>query len=183
MNLYQNKYRIPTARATWHDYSGGAYFITICTAGRMHYFGEIENGEMQLFAIGKIASDHFSNVSIHYPYAEIPLFVVMPNHIHAIVIIDGNDGNYRNAINRVSTATETTTVISRNPMIYKSLGTVIRGVKARISRMAHLNGIPFGWQARFYDHIIRNQDEMNRIATYTYHNVSQWDLDELNKAE
>ena len=76
MNLYQNKYRIPTARATWHDYSGGAYFITICTAGRMHYFGEIENGEMQLSAIGKIASDHFSNVSIHYPYAEIPLFSI-----------------------------------------------------------------------------------------------------------
>lgn len=68
-------------------------------------------------------------------------------------------------------------------MIHKSLGTVIRGVKARISRVAHQNGISFGWQTRFYDHIIRTHAEMNRIAEYIENNVAKWDLDKLNKTE
>ena len=88
MDKYQNKYRIQTARAVWHDYDGGAYFVTICTAGRAYYFGEIRNGEMILSGIGKIAEAVFTNVSEYYPYAEIPLFVIMPNHVHAIVFID-----------------------------------------------------------------------------------------------
>ena len=71
----------------------------------------------------------------------------------------------------------------RNPMIYKSLGTVVRGVKARISRTAHLSGLHFAWQARFHDRIIRCQDEMNRIAEYIGNNVYNWDSDELNSAQ
>ena len=177
MNKFQNKYRIPTARAQWHEYDGGIYFVTICTAGRSHLFGEIADLQMQLSDIGRIAYDNFANVTIHYPYAEIPLFTVMPNHIHAIVIINGNDGNGRDAINRVST---TSTTIPRNPMIFRSLGTVIRGVKARISHAAHQNCIPFAWQSRFHDRIIRNQEELNRIAEYIENNVTKWDTDEMN---
>ncbi len=71
----------------------------------------------------------------------------------------------------------------KKPMISKTLGTAIRGIKARISHSAHQNNIPFVWQARYYDHIIRNQDELNRIAEYINNNVGQWDLDELNKTE
>ena len=224
MDKFQNKYRIPSARAAWHKYDGGVYFVTICTAGRAHYLGEIAEGTMQLSDIGNIAKDCFAQVSVYYPYAEIPLFTIMPNHIHAIVIIDGNDGNDgcdgrdgrdgrdgcdgrdgrdgrgRDAINRVSTTTPTmtttptitttapmvattptTTPIPRNPMISQSLGTVIRGLKARISHAAHQYGIPFEWQTRFYDRIIRNNPEMNRIAEYIENNVAKWDMDELNK--
>lgn len=65
-------------------------------------------------------------------------------------------------------------------MTSKSLGTVIRGMKARVSRAAHRKGIPFGWQARFYDHIIRNIHEMNRIAEYIENNAAEWDSDEMN---
>lgn len=65
-------------------------------------------------------------------------------------------------------------------MAANSLATVIRDVKARISREARRNGIPFGWQARFYDHIIRNINEMNHIAGYIESNVANWDLDKLN---
>lgn len=183
MNKFQNKYRIPTARAQWHRYDGGIYFVTICTAGRLHFFGEIKDSQMRLSNIGRIAYDNFANVTIHYPYAEIPLFTVMPNHIHAIVIINGNGGNGRDAINRVSatsTKPSTPTTISRNPMISQSLGTVIRGVKARISRAAHQNCIPFAWQSRFHDRIIRNQEELNRIAEYIETNVAKWNKDKIN---
>lgn len=65
-------------------------------------------------------------------------------------------------------------------MACRSLGTVVRGLKARISHAARQNGIPFGWQARFYDRIIRNHLEMNRIAEYIVNNVAMWNLDELN---
>ena len=192
MDKFQDKYRIPSARAAWHGYDGGAYFVTICTAGKEHYLGEIADGAMRLSEIGSIAKDCFARVSAYYPYTEIPSFVVMPNHVHAIVIIGNHDGYdvnagnccCRDAINRVSTInrvpTPPTPPMSRNPMIYKSLGTVVRGVKARISRAAHLSGIPFAWQARFYDRIIRCQDEMNRIAEYIGNNVYNWDSDELN---
>ena len=84
---WQNKYRIESARAIWHDYDGGIYFITICTKYREHSFGEIRDGEMVLSEIGGYAAEQFQNVSTHYPYAEIPLFTIMPNHVHAIVVV------------------------------------------------------------------------------------------------
>ena len=95
---FQNKYRIPTARAKWHDYNGGVYFITICTAGREHYFGEIRDNEMILSEIGKYAVDNLERIQQHYRYCVVPLFVVMPNHIHAIVVIDEktNENNIPN---------------------------------------------------------------------------------------
>ena len=85
---FQNKFRIPSARATFHNYDGGAYFVTICTAGMEHFFGKISDGEMKYSEIGLFAVEQIANITSHYPYAEIPLYVVMPNHVHLIVFID-----------------------------------------------------------------------------------------------
>ncbi|MCL2329054.1 MAG: hypothetical protein FWC39_11160 [Bacteroidetes bacterium] len=90
---FKNKYRIPSARAVWHDYNGGAYFITICTKNKEHYFGEIENAIMHLSEIGEFAQQNLQNIHTHNPYAEIPLFVIMPNHIHIIVFINPDFSN------------------------------------------------------------------------------------------
>lgn len=68
-------------------------------------------------------------------------------------------------------------------MTGRTLGTVIRGIKARISHATHLNDIPFKWQARFYDHIIRDHSEMNRIAEYIDNNVVNWSSDKLNTSK
>ena len=81
---YKNRYRIPSVRAAWHDYMGGAYFVTICTKDREFYLGKIEDDEMYLSEIGRYADEQFRDVSSNYPYAIIPSYVVMPNHIHAI---------------------------------------------------------------------------------------------------
>jgi REP element-mobilizing transposase RayT len=99
---FRNQYRIQSARATWHDYSGGAYFITVCTKKREHFFGEIvcndvtADGEntIILSPIGQFLHENLQNATDHYPYAEIPLFVVMPNHWHAVVFIDGDKTPY-----------------------------------------------------------------------------------------
>ena len=202
-NLFRNKYRIPSARAVWHDYNGGAYFVTICTKDMAHFFGEIVDGEMCLTEIGRCADEQFRNVSSHYPYAKIPLWVVMPNHMHAIVMIDGDaDLNGRDAIYRVSgdvmpsdTGTVGTDAMNldamnrvstggvthnNNPMLRKCLGAIVRGLKARVTKYANENGISFAWQTRFHDRIIRDCDEMNGIAQYIENNVAQWESDEMN---
>ncbi len=112
---YKNKYRIPSARATWHDYNGGIYFITICTKYREHDFGEIENEMMQLSDIGIHTQKCIEEITQHNPYAEIPSYVIMPNHLHLIVIIDYNKTPHeKRAIDTITTPVETFQETSRN---------------------------------------------------------------------
>lgn len=192
MEKFQNKYRILSTRAQWHEYNAGTYFITICTAGHLHFFGKIIDTQMRLSDVGRVADDNFANVSAHYPYAKIPLFIVMPNHIHAIVIIDGNkynaynkDDNDDNNQQQKKWQQRWKTDMLNDKMRQIShkrglLSIVIGGLKRAITCYARENGIDFAWQARFHDRIIRNQEEMNRIVTYIEQNVAKWDLDDLN---
>ena len=188
MEKFQNKYRIPSTRANWHDYKGGVYFVTICTNNREHYFGEITHcsrdvaricrdvacnvstePQMHLSPIGQYAYNQFINVKTHYPYAKIPLFVIMPDHIHAIVTIDGD---CRDVARNVSTGVNTQ-MANISPR-KNSLAVVIRGVKSSITHYANENNIPFAWQTRFHDRIIRNQAELDRISDYIEKNVVNW---------
>jgi putative transposase len=91
MDKFQNKYRIPSARLQNWDYgANGSYFITICTQDRQHYFGEIINKEMQLNVLGEMAEKHWMEIPIHFSFIELGNFVIMPNHMHGILIIDKN---------------------------------------------------------------------------------------------
>lgn len=199
-NLFQNRFLIPSARANWHGYNGGEYFVTICTQNREHYFGEIvknnnDEPKMALTPIGKFAEEQLHNVTQHYPYAEIPLWVVMPNHIHAIVLI--GDANCRDVacnvsetnamqINNLDVARNVSTAVDdfgkNEYMAQKSpktgtLAVVMRGIKSAVTKFANENNIPFAWQTRFYDHIVRNQNEMNNIAEYIEQNPAKWESD------
>jgi putative transposase len=91
MEKYQNKYRIPSARWQDWDYAwDGAYFITICTQNREHYFGEIIENKMVLSNSGTIADILWYEIKNHAKNIELDEFVVMPNHIHGILILRGN---------------------------------------------------------------------------------------------
>jgi len=81
-------------RASFHDYSGGNYFVTIRTKDKRHFFGKIRNDEMIHSKIGRHCEQQLKELEKHYPYAEIPLYVVMPDHIHMIVRIDDNAGTH-----------------------------------------------------------------------------------------
>ena len=203
---YKNTYRIPSSRATWHDYGGGAYFITVCTKDRVHYFGEIvrtsDNELTMCFSeIGKYLCDVFQNTANHNHYAEIPLFVVMPNHWHAIIFVDSEKTPYqRRNIDRigatrrdgacpVSTMTATMTTETERTINQKMqetdalkgwLSVTIGGIKSAVTKFANQNNIEFAWQTRFDDRIIRNQYEMNRIAEYIENNVALWCNDCFN---
>jgi len=203
---FQNKYRIKSSRATWHDYSGGAYFITVCTKTREHSFGEVINVSaavetwhaaslqtpiMQLSSIGQFLSEKIQNITNHCPYAEIPLFVVMPNHWHAIVLIHGEKTPYvrrgtihgdaacRDAACHVSTTKNEQMQNIANKQGWLSVA--IGGIKSAVTKFANNNNIDFAWQTRFHDHIIRSQSEMNRIADYIENNPATWDNDCFNE--
>ena len=196
MKKYQNKYRILSARAGWHDYNGGFYFITICTAGHENYFGQIDSAVMQLNELGQFVEDNILNLNNHYPYVEIPLHVVMPNHIHLIVFVNGDGLHGTHETNdSIGTHVETGRAPSlqemdKQPINEKMqlislrkglLSVAMGGLKSATTKFAHLNKIQFGWQTRFHDHIIRNQEECNRIALYIENNPSKWESDKFHK--
>ena len=90
-NKFQNKYRISSIRLQSWDYSkNGAYFITICTKNRQHFFGKIENDIMQLSEIGKLAEQYWLEIPNHFPFIELGNFIVMPNHFHGLLIINNS---------------------------------------------------------------------------------------------
>ncbi len=164
---YRNKYRIPSARAVWHDYNGGIYFITICTAKRKFYFGRIESKRMILNALGQKLNDLIMNIPIHHPYAEITAYQIMPNHVHLIVCIDetlktnnvpdfwGVDGRDANGVDdgrdvacRVSTGKPTNPPIKNEKMQAIAdhcglLSTTIGGIKSAMTRFANDNKMEF----------------------------------------
>ena len=166
-----NYHERKSPRANWHEYDGGDYFVTICTKNQLHYFGEIKNDEIILTDIGIYLKSQIDNIQNYYPFAEVLLYTIMPNHIHLIISI------CTDAINRVHTAVstnDTADIPSRNVMKKQMLGSVIRGMKARVTKYANDNKIQFAWLGRYNDRIIRNKNEMNRIAEYIINNPIKW---------
>ena len=184
---FQNKYRIPSARAVWHDYNDGDYFITICTKNREHYFGEIVNGKMILNDLGIKLNELIAEIPSHHPYAKTPVYQIMPNHLHLIVCIDGSrvarrDVACRDAACRDAACHVSTTNNNKMQEIADQCGllsTAMGGMKSALTNHAHSNKIPFGWQTRFHDHIIRDRDEYNRIAVYIENNPLLWKDDKF----
>lgn len=165
-----------TPRAKWIDYDAGVFFITICTYGRVHYFGEIENGKMKLSPIGEIVTNELSYPSLHHSEIEIPLFVVMPNHLHAIIDVKCDNpvkdqpAEQRNLIPSLRANYN----MERD---VPTLSKYIASFKSAVSREAHLICREFRWQSRYHDHFIRNERELNMISEYILNNEARWDKD------
>lgn len=185
---YKGRYRIPSARAWWHQYNGGTYFVTICTKDREHFFGEIKDGIITYTEIGEYLKQQILSTPQVRPdmNLEIPVFTIMPNHVHLLVVIGENVYNTpvdydesscrRDAMLCVSSITEPENSFSPQR---KNLASVIRGIKTATTSYALKNGLWFGWQTRFHDHIVRNIDELNAISCYIENNVTKWTEDEF----
>ena len=169
---FKNKYRIPSARLQGFDYGSNAcYYITICTKNRVHYFGEIVNGEMQLSEIGEIAQSEWINTAELRADMNLWLdeFVVMPNHFHCIICIGDNE------YNRVVTEHKNKFGAQR-----KNLSSILRGYKSAVTTYARNNNIDFVWQERFHDSIIRDSKSLDNVRSYIFNNPQNWNDDELN---
>ena len=206
--LFKNRYRIPSARAPWHDYRHGTYFVTICTKNREHSFGEILNDGtgnpiMRLTAIGENADECWQEIPSHFPHVQTMSRVIMPNHIHGILTINPiaetqNVVAYYDEMQRIADVVETQNVAihgetQRNGLSQqtdnvilpynrfgpqsKNLASVIRGFKIGVTKFARQHNLPFEWQSRYYEHIIRNMEELDFITDYIENNVANWEED------
>ena len=142
---YQNKYRIQSSRLQNWDYGWNAvYFITICTNNRECYFGEIVDGKMKLSNIGEIANVFWYEIPSHFQFVKLDAFVVMPNHIHGILILNNENGN--NGVNVIiNVNVETRHALSLQPKIKKQLVNNDFKIRAKIpfhQLLVHIN-LPF----------------------------------------
>jgi len=183
---YQNKYKIESARLKNWDYSReGYYFITICAKNRQGYFGRINNYQIELSKIGIMANKYWQAIPDHFSNVLLDEFIIMPNHIHGIVVIKNRpnkinqslnvDGKYGQR-NKFGPKNKQMSKISPKP---NSLSVIIRSYKSICTR--EINSLPnkifFAWQPRFYDRIIRNESELNRIRKYIRENPKEWKED------
>lgn len=169
-SLFRNKFRIEPCRLKGHDYSsGGRYFITICTNGRVHWFGNISDHKLILSESGQIAEKMWYELPDHFPYISLDEFVVMPDHVHGIIIIGSKSDDYDNHdVNEyVKPKNDFMASISPKP---GSLGTIIRSYKSAVSKNVRMIIHDFSWQPRYYDHLIRSDSELKRIRKYIIEN-------------
>jgi REP element-mobilizing transposase RayT len=180
MDRYKNKYRISSTRLqTWNYANEGAYFITICTKNREHFFGEIIEGKMILNEIGRLTEIEWAKtIEIRQDMnLELGAFVVMPNHFHAIVIIKENEFNNSNNNDGMSNKPQN----QFGPQS-KNLAAIIRGFKSAVTAQARkLGNSEFAWQTLYHDHIIRNNQSFENIQNYILNNPEKWDEDNFNK--
>lgn len=136
-------------------------------------FGRITRSKIRLNKLGKVAERCWKEIPEHNSLIELDYYVVMPNHLHGILILNGNER--RDVACNVSTAENYYSSISPKK---NSISTVIRSYKSAVTRRAHKNGNDtFRWQSRFYDRIIRNDRELYNIRKYIEQNPLKWDIE------
>ena len=189
MEKFKNQYRIPSARLQSWDYGqNGAYFITICTKNRASYFGDVVDGKMQLSQIGQMADKYWLEIPKHFPFVKLGEHVIMPNHVHGIIVIDKpNTGINRNTNvetqNFASLPPESMPLHHKNKFgpQSKNLASIVRGFKIGVTKNARKINAGFAWQSRFHDHIIRNEKSFNEITEYIKANPQKWGKDKYYK--
>jgi len=161
-------------RLKGYDYKqAGVYFVSMCTLNRTCFFGDIVNGEMMLNAEGQIVAEEWIKTAEIRNNIELDEWVVMPNHFHGILVINECRGTARRA----------PTVEQFGKPVPNSIPTIIRSFKSavtkRINKLRNSPGAKI-WQRNYYEHIIRNEDELNRIREYITNNPLKWEFDKEN---
>ena len=158
------KHHRHSIRLKGYDYSSlGKYFITTCAHNRECIFGHIQNDEMVLNDVGQGIWQVWNSLPTRFPSMDLNEFVVMPNHVHGIIVIAEIP---RGAENSAPT-----------------LGEIMRAFKSisaiDCNRILEHPRRPF-WQSGYYEHIVRDRDEYGRIAAYIVENPADWDRDKEN---
>lgn len=187
-------------RLAGYDYSqAGLYFVTICTKDRQCLFGAIENGQMILNETGKIANDCWLAIPEHFPHAVLHEYIIMPNHVHGIVELTGDEKNtvgannhsplmgsgraeYNPSLNETGAKdfSPLHAVEFKSPS--KTIGSIVRGFKIGVTKWGrqHTNVYAI-WQRNYYEHIIRTPASHEKIVDYIIHNPANWKDDSLYK--
>jgi len=168
------KYHRRSIRLKGYDYTQeGTYFITICTHGRESLLGEIVNGEMLLNAYGRVVQTCWKEIPIHFKNLELDVFGLMPNHIHGII---ATNVGARHAVPLHSVESFGNPVTGSIPTIIRSFKSAITN---KINKIRQTPNAPV-WQRNYYEHVIRNEESLNRIREYIFNNPLNWVRDPEN---
>jgi putative transposase len=158
-----------------YDYSqAGAYFVTICAHGKACLFGDVIGSEVKVNELGRKVQAVWDDLPVHYPHVATDAFVVMPNHVHGVVVLRDVGAGFKPA----RTAEPARTALRRH-----GLSEIVRAFKTfsarRINEFRETSGAPV-WQRNYYEHIIRDDADYNRIAEYVANNPKRWAEDSLH---
>jgi REP element-mobilizing transposase RayT len=176
MTYNTNTHHRRSIRLRYRDYSiPGAYFITICIRNHKCLFGKIKDGKMILNDAGKIAEMCWREIPRHYPHAMVDAYIIMPNHVHGIIIIDTDVG----AIHELPLHNQIIQNMKfrRNMLIPKIIGRFKMNTAKQINTIRQTPAIPL-WQRNYYEHIIRNETELNKTREYIHNNSLNWESDD-----
>ncbi|MDF1580358.1 MAG: hypothetical protein P1P74_06210 [Desulfuromonadales bacterium] len=169
------------------DYSGGgAYFVTLCVHGRECLFGEVADGEMRLSDAGRMVTTVWDSLPHRYPGLGIDVCVVMPNHLHGIVIINDpvraiHELPGCESVNPVRAIHELPLRSRRTMTLPKVVGFLKMNTAKQINQMRDTPGTPV-WQRNYYERVIRSEREWNAIRQYIADNPAKWADDENHPA-
>lgn len=184
MKYDTDRHNRKSIRLKGYDYSqNGGYFVTICTHNKQCLFGDIVNSKMELSEMGKIAEKCWNEIPDHFDNILLDYFVIMPNHIHSIINIVG-------AKHLGVTSTKYSHLSSPNASPLQprgtdkgSLGAIIQNYKSvttrKINKIFSRQGSLL-WQRNYYEHVIRNDSDLNDIREYIINNPLKWALDKEN---
>jgi REP element-mobilizing transposase RayT len=185
-NKFLGKYRIASSRLKdWNYSENGYYSITICAFQREEIFGEIINGKMILNKIGKIIEENWKQIPQIRKNIQLDKFVVMPNHLHGILIIENTENSHNAETPHLHVETPqwgVSTSIRHLKWKTSLIGIIINQFKGVCTKQIHAfnPSLKRIWQPRYHDRIIRDEEEYNRIQAYILTNAENWESDEEN---
>lgn len=157
-------------RLRGYDYAfPGVYFVTICSAGKHPVFGSVSEGKTVLSAIGEIVRSEWIALAERFPRLVLDEFVIMPNHLHAVLGFVGRAGG----------ASPGTGGASPSPTLFEVIGAFKSISTIKVNKFLQRRGVPL-WQRSYYEHIVRTGEDVRKIQRYILVNPSMWSLDPEN---
>jgi len=177
-----NRHHRRSIRLKGYDYTqAGAYFVTICVYQWECLLGDVRDGEMVLSEYGRIVQETWDDLPNHYPHMELDAWVIMPNHVHGIIVLtpDVDDVDVVGAGLRPAP----TKAARKSSPRRHDLPEIVRALKSfsarRINQLRHSPGVPV-WQRNYYERIIRTERALQAIRQYILDNPIRWHLDRYN---
>lgn len=157
--LFRNRFRVPSTRLRGWDYRwAGIYAVTICVQGRVCCLGEVVEADVALSPFGVIVAEEWLAIPHTHPQVALDEWIVMPDHVHGILIFQGEDRP-----------------VPQDGLPAGSLGAVVGQFKKRATKRIRLRRRPeFSWQDRFFDQILRNNEDLELYRAYIRENPGRW---------
>ncbi len=169
-------------RLKGYDYTqAGAYFVTILVRYREHLLGGVLVGAVQLSKSGEIVDECWREIPEHFSDVECDAYAIMPNHIHGVLVVRGVGARHASPLQRHPLRVSNWPTGPKPSSVGAIVGSFKSAATKRINRFRRTIGFVV-WQRNYYEHIIRDEDSLNKIREYIFHNPARWEYDLENAA-